>query len=122
MKQHWTSASKLCQRTTFPDMGLADNNLRTDAFSHSAPVYCVGPNFFQTHFFEANMDYIFFQTKWVRAYFFSRIDTHDLLYLGGLQSGCPARHRPVIGATTRRAYETEISAGKGSWSASHRAF
>ena len=58
----------------------------------------------------------------VRAYFFSRIDTHDLLYLGGLQSGCPARHRPVIGATTRRAYETEISAGKGSWSANHRAF
>ena len=68
------------------------------------------------------MDYIFFRQSGSELIFFSRIDTHDLLYLGGLQSGCPARHRPVIGATTRRAYETQISTGRGGWSANHRAF
>lgn len=78
---------RLCQRTAFPDMGLADDNLRTDAFSHSAPVYCVGPNFFQTHFFAANMDYIFFRQS-NSELIFSHVSIHTTCCIwGGFSPG-----------------------------------
>ena len=93
MIQRCPSATRLYQRTAFPDMGLADDNLRTDAFSHSAPVYYVGPNFFSDTFLAANMDYIFFRQSGSEFIFFAYRYTRPVVS-GGASVRVPCQAPP----------------------------